>query len=107
MDLSGSVPFLSRGVYQTKRKAHPHVVIADLPVRHVRYRLVVRREAVAARDFLTSNPFPAMRDGKSGNLEGICLMDAQRPQRANLRSGVDNDRVINLDETLPTALFGH
>jgi hypothetical protein len=103
VDLSGSVPFLSRGIYQSKRRLHPEVVIGDLPVRHLRYRLVVRRDTDAVRDFLVANPLLRMdpADPTGTRMEGIYFTDSRRPPRTDLRSGLARDRVIDLDAPPP------
>ncbi|MDU8998735.1 hypothetical protein [Streptomyces mirabilis] len=104
VDLSGSIPFFSRGVYQAKRRLHPDVVLADVPMRHLRYRLAVKRDTSAVRDFLVANPLLRLDGSTAGAMEGVYFTDSRRPLRADLRSGVEQDRIVDLDETPPQLL---
>jgi hypothetical protein len=105
VDLSGGVPFVGRGIYQAKRRLHPDVVVAETPTRHLRYWLQVRRDTPAVRDFLVANPVLEVDDaGPAPVLRAVYFADRARPPRRDLRSGLDGDRVVDLD--LDLALEG-
>lgn len=100
VDLSGSEPFLSKGIFQFKRKLHP---LVRLPANHFagkRLRLVVRRDTPAVRDLLVANPVlvPA-----GGGFTALYFLDQARTPRLELRwrtGGVLGYRVVDLDEFL-------
>ncbi|RJQ84672.1 hypothetical protein [Amycolatopsis panacis] len=101
VDLSGCEPFLSKGLFQFKRKMHPEVA---LPANHFgeqRLLLRVLRDRPPVRDFLVANPMLAMfsEDG----FEAVYFHDDQRPARLDLRwecPGVSGKRLVHLDEFL-------
>jgi hypothetical protein len=100
VDLSGTEPFLSKGIFQFKRKLHP---LVRVPANHFagkRLRLCVRRDTPAVRDFLVANPVlvPAGR-----GFEAWYFRDRGRAPRLDLRwrtDGVHGHRVVDLDEFL-------
>ncbi|MFF3751420.1 hypothetical protein ACFYYH_13325 [Streptomyces sp. NPDC002018] len=98
MDLSGSEPFLSKGILQFKRKLHPRV---ELPPNHFankRLWLGVRRDSPAVRELLTANPVLAL--GRPGRFEAVYFHDARRPPRTDLRwegLGISAARHVDLD----------
>jgi hypothetical protein len=107
VDLSGCEPFLSKGLFQFKRKMHPDVT---LPRNHFAdKRLVYRalRDRPEVRDFLVANPVLMSAGGT--RLEAVYFHDEQRSARLDLRwkcSGVSGHRLVHLDEFLaglPTA----
>ncbi|MEU1124602.1 hypothetical protein ABZ371_13795 [Streptomyces sp. NPDC005899] len=101
LDLSGTEPFLSKGILQFKRKLHPRV---ELPPNHFarkRLWLGVRRDTPAVRDLLAANPVLVLRE--HGRIEAVYFHDARRPARTDLRwggLGLDAARYVNLDEFL-------
>lgn len=97
VDLSGSVPFVSRGVYQTKRHLHPDVVIAQTPNRHLRYWLHIKRDTEAVRDFLVANPTLATTGTNTSDLRCVYFTDSSRPPRLDLQSGVADNDIVDLD----------
>ncbi|MDT8914688.1 GNAT family N-acetyltransferase [Amycolatopsis sp. PS_44_ISF1] len=96
VDLSGTEPFLSKGIFQFKRKLHP---LVRLPANHFagkRLRLCVRRDTPAVRDFLVANPVlvPAGR-----GFEAWYFRDAGRAPRLDLQwrtEGVHGHRIVDL-----------
>ncbi|GHH43336.1 GNAT family N-acetyltransferase [Lentzea cavernae] len=94
VDLSGSEPFLSKGIFQFKRKMRPEV---SLPANHFAYKrllLHVRRDRPPVRDFLVANPV------LTAGFEAVHFFDEQRPPRTDLRwetPGVHGQRLVHLD----------
>ncbi|MET8059981.1 hypothetical protein [Streptomyces microflavus] len=107
VDLSGSEPFLSKGILQFKRKLHPRVELPPDHFAHKRLWLGVRRDSPAVRDLLAANPVLAMRG--SGRFDAVYFHDARRPPRTDLRwEGLGLGAVHHLDldaflAGLPTA----
>ncbi|SEF24649.1 hypothetical protein SAMN05421837_102803 [Amycolatopsis pretoriensis] len=101
VDLSGCEPFLSKGLFQFKRKMHPEVT---LPANHFgEQRLLLRvvRDRPAVRDFLVANPMLTM--SSEDGFEAVYFHDEQRPARSDLRwecPGVTGKRLVHLDEFL-------
>jgi hypothetical protein len=100
VDLSGTEPFLSKGIFQFKRKLHP---LVRVPANHFagkRLRLCVRRDTPAVRDFLVANPV-LVPGGRA--FEAWYFRDRDRAPRLDLRwrtGGVHGHRVVDLDEFL-------
>ena len=97
VDLSGSEPFLSKGIFQFKRKLHPEVRWPATHFAGKRLRLCVRRDTPAVRDFLVANP---MLVAVEGGFEGLYFHDRIRPPRLDLRwrtGGVLDYRTADLD----------
>jgi hypothetical protein len=100
MDLSGCEPFLSKGIFQFKRKLHPEVVLPGNHFAHKRLWLQVRRDGPAVRDLLVANPVIVI--GADG-LEALYFHDRQRPPRLDLRwqgTTILRQRLVDLDEFL-------
>ncbi|MFD8751878.1 hypothetical protein ACFV0O_12975 [Kitasatospora sp. NPDC059577] len=99
VDLSGCEPFLSKGIFQFKRKLHPEV---SLPANHFadkRLLLRVCRDSPSVRDFLTANP--VLGFGRAGALEAVHFHDDDRPPRLDLRwscPGVEGQRLVHFDD---------
>ncbi|WP_101790920.1 hypothetical protein [Nonomuraea indica] len=104
VNLSGCEPFLSKGIFQYKRKLHPRVT---LPADHFggkRLWLRARRDTPALRDFLVDNPAITLDEG--GRLHATYFHDADRPARTGLRwrtPGLAGQRLVDLDAFLAGA----
>ncbi|MFC9327326.1 hypothetical protein [Kitasatospora sp. NPDC057015] len=107
LDLSGTEPFLSKGILQFKRKLHPRVELPPDHFAHKRLWLGVRRDTPAVRDLLTANPVLTL--ASSGRIEAVYFHDARRAPRTDLRwegLGLGAARHVDLDgflAGLPTA----
>jgi hypothetical protein len=105
VDLSGCEPFLSKGIFQFKRKIHPEVTLPRNHFHDKRLWLQIRRDTGAVRDFLVANPPLVTTAGGSG-LTAVYFHDSHRPPRTDLRwesPGVSGCRLIDLDEFLVSA----
>lgn len=100
LDLSGGAPFLSRGIYQSKRRLHPEVRIPQGPLQDYSLTLEIRRDTPALRDFLVSHPFACREQPDSKQLIGHYFYDDQRPLRSDLRPGAIPHVEHHLDEIL-------
>ncbi|MGW0423851.1 GNAT family N-acetyltransferase [Streptomyces sp. NPDC003015] len=101
VDLSGCEPFLSKGIFQFKRKMHPEVALPGNHFREKRLVLRVLRDTPQVRDLLTANP--ALTFGAGQGLEAVYFHDQDRPARTDLRwecPGVSGHRTVDLDEFL-------
>ncbi len=100
LDLSGCEPFLSKGIFQFKRKLHPRV--AWPPDHFAGKRLVLRamRDTPDVRDFLVANPVIAL-EGPA--MRAVYFHDDQRPARLDYRyegTGLAGHRLEHLDDFL-------
>lgn len=98
VDLSGCEPFLSKGIFQFKRKLHPEVTLPRNHFAGKRLWLHVRRDSPPVRDFMVANPMLVI--APDGGLEAVYFHDTQRPARVDLRweaPGVRGDRLVDLD----------
>ncbi|WP_320068927.1 GNAT family N-acetyltransferase [Micromonospora sp. RTGN7] len=98
VDLSGCEPFLSKGIFQFKRKLHPEVTLPNNHFAGKRLWLHIRRDSPPVRDFLVANPM--LVHSPCGGLDAVYFHDAQRPARADLRweaPGVRGARLVDLD----------
>jgi hypothetical protein len=104
VNLSGCEPFLSKGIFQFKRKLHPRVV---LPASHFggkRLLLRVLRDSARVRDFLVANPVIA--ESADGGLDAVYFHDEQRPARLDHRwegVGLRAARLVHLSSFLAGA----
>jgi hypothetical protein len=100
VDLSGSEPFLSKGIFQFKRKLHPDMRWPATHFAGKRLWLCVRRDTPAVRDFLVANPVLAPAgDG----FEALYFHDRDRLARRDLQwrtGGVVGCRTVDLDAFL-------
>ncbi|WP_433338033.1 GNAT family N-acetyltransferase [Spirillospora sp. CA-294931] len=98
VDLSGCEPFLSKGIFQFKRKLHPQIVPPKNHFARKRLWLHVRRDRPAVRDFLVANPLLLPADG--GGLTALYFHDRDRPAQLGLRwqcPGVAGHLLADLD----------
>ncbi|WP_121750955.1 GNAT family N-acetyltransferase [Streptomyces sp. E2N166] len=82
VDFYGTEAFISKGIFQWKRRLGPRV---ELPPNHFstkRIRLYARRDTPALRDFLVANPLLSHRP--DGSLVPVYFTDGQRPPRLDL-----------------------
>ncbi|MFE1948809.1 GNAT family N-acetyltransferase [Streptomyces massasporeus] len=101
VDLSGCEPFLSKGIFQFKRKMHPEVALPRNHFTGKRLMLRVRRDTPSVRDFLAANPVLAF--GREQGFEAVYFHDGDRPPRLDLRwncPGVLGHRLVHFDDFL-------
>ncbi|OXM45026.1 hypothetical protein [Amycolatopsis alba] len=101
VNLSGSEPFLSKGIFQFKRKLHPRVVLPSDHFGGKRLLLRVLRDTSRVRDLLVANP--VITETPDGALEAVYFHDERRPARLDLRwegTGLRAARLTHLDEFL-------
>lgn len=106
VDLSGSVPFLGRGIFQSKRRLHADVVVPPTPLRHLGVWLAAGADSPVVRDLLVANPVIAF--DRHGELEAVYFHDGSRPARKDLKwesPGLARARYVSLDEFLGHAAF--
>lgn len=102
IDLSGCEPFLSKGIFQFKRKLHPLVALPRDHFGDKRLWLEIRRDSAPVRDFLVANPV-LRQQGKSDGSDGWeawYFYDDERPVRTDLRwecPNVSMARAVHLD----------
>ncbi|MEV0981881.1 hypothetical protein [Streptomyces sp. NPDC049915] len=84
LDLSGCEPFVSKGIFQFKRKFHPRVELPRTHFRDKRLWLSVRRDTPAVRNFLVANPVLAEDPAAPGRWQALYFHDAERPPRRSL-----------------------
>jgi hypothetical protein len=101
VDLFGTEAYVSKGIFQWKRKlgAHP-----EWPPNHFatkRVRIYPRRDTPAVRDFLVANPL--LRTDGQGRLTPVYYTDDDRPPRLDLSArcpGLAEPEIIHLDTVL-------
>lgn len=104
VDYHGTEAFISKGIFQWKRKFHPSVVLPPNHFAGKRLWMHVASDTDAVRDFLVANPTFAMTE--DDHLEAIYFHDRDRPVRNDLSSdtpGVVGRRDVDLDEFLGTS----
>lgn len=107
VDFYGTEAFISKGIFQWKRRLGPRV---ELPPNHFstkRVRLYPRRDTAALRDFLVANPLLAHR--MDGSLVPVYFTDGERPPRLDLSArcpGLPGPHTVSVgsffDGTVPT-----
>lgn len=105
LDLSGTEPFLSKGILQFKRRLHPSVVPPPTHYAGRRLWLAAARDTPAVRDFLVANPFLAL--GPEPGPGALYPQDRDRPARTDISAalpGVAWQRRLDLDRLLPLPL---
>ncbi|MEU0992179.1 GNAT family N-acetyltransferase [Streptomyces sp. NPDC005953] len=101
VDLSGCEPFLSKGIFQFKRKMHPEVALPGNHFTDKRLILRVLRDSPPVRDFLAANPVFAF--GQGSGFEAVYFHDEDHPPRLDLRwhcPGVRERRLVHFDNFL-------
>ncbi|MCO4697532.1 GNAT family N-acetyltransferase [Streptomyces sp. RO-S4] len=101
VDLFGTEAYISKGIFQWKRRlgAHP-----EWPPNHFatkRVRLYPRRDTPAVRDFLVANPL--LRSDASDRLTPVYYADDERPPRLDLSArcpGLAEPEIVHLDTVL-------
>jgi hypothetical protein len=101
VDLFGTEAYVSKGIFQWKRRlgAHP-----EWPPNHFatkRVRIYPRRDTPAVRDFLVANPL--IRTDALGRLTPVYYTDDSRPPRLDLSArcpGLAEPEVVHLDTVL-------
>ncbi|HEX8582512.1 MAG TPA: GNAT family N-acetyltransferase [Acidimicrobiales bacterium] len=104
IDYHGTEAFVSKGIYQWKRKFRPTVVLPPNHFAGKRLWFRPARDTEAVRDFLVANPTLAMTG--DGGMEAVYFRDGTRPPRTGLSwecPGVAGAREIDLDEFLAPA----
>jgi hypothetical protein len=100
VDFFGTEAFLSKGIFQWKRKFAPRVVLPRNHFATKRVYLHIRRDTPPVRDFLVANPLLAM---DPAGLRAVYFADAERPARTDISSkcpGLPPPRVVDLDNLL-------
>jgi hypothetical protein len=101
VDFFGTEAFVSKGIFQWKRRLDPRV---ELPPNHFstkRLYLRVRSDTAEVRAFLVANPLLAY--GADGVLQPTYFADGERPARLDLSARCQEmaePRVLDLDEFL-------
>ncbi|HTU78800.1 MAG TPA: hypothetical protein VMF09_08590 [Solirubrobacteraceae bacterium] len=101
VELSGSRPFVSEGLYQFKRKFRPEILLPFNHFRSKRLVLMVRQDTPEVRDWLVANPIIAI-DGRQ-ELRVLFFFDEERPKREGIRwrcSGIAREEPVDLDRWL-------
>jgi hypothetical protein len=103
VELSGSEAFVSKGIFQFKRKLHPQIVVPETHYHSKRLWLHVVRDTPAVRDLLVANPPIVLAD--DGELAATFFADADRPARELPWQcpGVERRLDVDLDEFLAGA----
>ncbi|MFF1561735.1 hypothetical protein [Streptomyces sp. NPDC058279] len=104
VDFFGTEAFLSKGIFQWKRKFGPRVVLPPNHFSDKRIRLHVRRDTPQVRDFLVANPLLALEPGPGGPvLVPTYFTDSARPPRTDISArcpGLPEPRFVDLDAFL-------
>jgi hypothetical protein len=101
LDFFGTEAFVSKGIFQWKRRLGPGV---ELPPNHFatkRLYVAVRRDTPEVRDLLVANPLLVL--DPDGGLEPVYFTDSERPPRLDLSArcrGVGEPRILDLDRFL-------
>ncbi|HET6858674.1 MAG TPA: hypothetical protein VFH94_16490, partial [Streptomyces sp.] len=110
VDFFGTEAFLSKGIFQWKRKFGTRVTLPPNHFADKRIRLCVRRDTPQTRDFLVANPLLCLEPGAEGPaLVPTYFTDAHRPPRSDISAscpGLPEPRIVDLDAFLadvPTA----
>lgn len=100
VDFFGTEAFVSKGIFQWKRKFAPHVVLPPNHFSGKRMYLHVRRDTPAVRDLLVANPLLVTT---AAGLSPVYFADAERAPRFDISCrcpGLPEPTVLDLDEFL-------
>jgi hypothetical protein len=100
LDFGGTESWLSKGIFQWKRKLGPRVVPAPNHLGALRVWWHARRDTPAVRDFLVANP---VLEPAGAGLRAVYFHDEQRPARLDLAyrcANVTGLRTAHLDDFL-------
>ncbi|MGW6982601.1 hypothetical protein ACWGE1_24730 [Streptomyces sp. NPDC054932] len=104
VDFFGTEAFISKGIFQWKRKFAPRVVLPPNHFADKRIRLYVRRDTPEVRDFLVANPLLALEPGPGGPaLIPTYFTDSERPPRLDISAScpdLPEPRLVDLDRFL-------
>ncbi|OKK21981.1 hypothetical protein AMK16_01690 [Streptomyces sp. CB00455] len=107
VDFFGTEAFLSKGIFQWKRKFGPRVTLPPNHFSDKRIRLYVRRDTPPTRDFLVANPLLGIEPGPHGPhgplLVPTYFTDSTRPPRSDISArcpGLPEPRLVDLDAFL-------
>lgn len=101
VDFFGTEAFISKGIFQWKRKFAPHVVLPPNHFHTKRLYLTVRRDTPSVRDFLVANP--VLRLAPHGQLQPVYFHDSDRPARQDISAKVRSvlePKLVDLDRFL-------
>jgi hypothetical protein len=103
VDLGGTEAWLSKGLFQWKRRFGPRVALAPNHLGPLRVWWHARRDTPAGRDFLVANPvLEIVGDGEFG---AVYFVDDERPARLDLAFACPNVReyrTVHLDDFFQT-----
>lgn len=100
VDFGGTEAWLSKGIFQWKRRFGPRVVPAPNHLGRLRVWWHARRDTPAVRDFLVANPVLEPADG---GFRAVYFHDDRRAPRFDLAhtcANVDRYRTVHLDDHL-------
>lgn len=104
VDFFGTEAFLSKGIFQWKRKFGPRVTLPPNHFSDKHIRLYVRRDTPRTRDFLVANPLLVLEPGPRGPvLVPTYFTDSARPPRTDISArcpGLPDPRLVDLDTFL-------
>ncbi|MFE8940589.1 GNAT family N-acetyltransferase [Streptomyces sp. NPDC007872] len=104
VDFFGTEAFLSKGIFQWKRKFAPRVQLPPNHFSRKRIRLYVRNDTPGVRDLLVANPLLSWTAGPDGpRMTPTYFTDAQRPPRLDVSArcpGLPEPRLLDLDAFL-------
>lgn len=86
LDLSGTEPFLTKGIFQFKRRLHPRVEVPRTAYSFRRVILRTNRDSPGLRDFLVANPVFKI-DEVDAVLRPVYFYDDVRPARLDIPHG--------------------
>lgn len=101
VDFFGTEAFISKGIFQWKRKFSPRVVLPPNHFADKQISMYIRRDTPQVRDLLVANPLLCWDNGPGGRqLVPTYFTDAQRPPRLDLSArcpGLPEPRLVDLD----------
>lgn len=101
VDFYGTEAFISKGIFQWKRKFAPQVTLPPNHYQTKRLYVAPRRDTPEVRDFLVANPL--LRCAANGQLVPVYFYDRDRPARTDISAktrGAPEPELRELDEFL-------